>query len=113
MNSKCDNCNWQGEPKITLENIPDLGQRLDPNRGTVPSGQCPECGSLCYAFNPDALIKQTFMSGYLDCHDIPRPIRDGVVLFADMFGSENEDMRVSLMPANYKESLETAQDNDQ
>ena len=45
--SECDNCSWKGTPKIGLEDIPDLSQRLDEG-GTVPSGECPKCGALCY-----------------------------------------------------------------
>ena len=50
MKSKCDNCNWTGEPAIdSIAAIPDLYSRLDPG-GIVPSGECPECGCLCYPF---------------------------------------------------------------
>ena len=45
--SECGNCEWEGTPAIGLEEIPDLGIRLDAG-GTVPSGECPECGALCY-----------------------------------------------------------------
>lgn len=44
---KCDNCDWTGEPQIQLGDISDLFQRIDPG-SIVPSGECPECGSLCY-----------------------------------------------------------------
>ncbi len=45
--SECANCSWTGTPKIGLNEIPDLHQRIDEG-GTVPSGECPECGALCY-----------------------------------------------------------------
>lgn len=45
--SECGNCKWSGEPLIKLEDIPYLFQRIEPG-GVVPSGECPECGALCY-----------------------------------------------------------------
>lgn len=42
----CDNCEWKG-PAELLEPIHDIEQRLDPG-GTVPAGECPECGALAY-----------------------------------------------------------------
>lgn len=45
--SECGNCGWKGEPTIEFPNIPDLMQRIEPG-GTVPSGECPQCGALCY-----------------------------------------------------------------
>lgn len=47
MKSKCDNCNWQGEPKTPLAEVKDLNQRLQPG-GQVPSGECPLCHAFCY-----------------------------------------------------------------
>lgn len=42
----CNNCGnyWEEEE---LRPIKDLEQRIEPG-GTVPSGECPECGALCY-----------------------------------------------------------------
>lgn len=50
--SACDNCTWQGDPTIELEEIPDLAMRLDPGE-EVPSGECPKCGALCYLIKPE------------------------------------------------------------
>ena len=43
---KCDDCGkvWTDDQ---LEDIDRLSERLDAG-GTVPSGECPGCGSLCY-----------------------------------------------------------------
>jgi hypothetical protein len=43
---ECDNCGkvW---PADKLGGIEDLTQRIEPG-GVVPSGECPECGALCY-----------------------------------------------------------------
>jgi hypothetical protein len=42
----CDNCckHWDADE---LKDIEDLHERLEAG-GVVPSGECPECGSLCY-----------------------------------------------------------------
>ena len=47
---KCDNCDWSGlETDVgrTLHQIHHLAERLDVG-GTVPAGECPECGCLAY-----------------------------------------------------------------
>ena len=52
MTSKCDNCDWSGElPDDALTEVKDLADRLEPGR-EVPSGECPECGCLCYLATP-------------------------------------------------------------
>lgn len=51
----CDNCDWTGvasDIKITLGQIHHLAERLDEG-GVVPSGECPECGALCYLITED------------------------------------------------------------
>jgi len=45
--SDCGNCQWHGIPAIIFPNIPDFMERIEPG-GTVPSGECPQCGALCY-----------------------------------------------------------------
>lgn len=45
--SHCDNCDWKGIPEKELHEILHLHTRLDPG-SVVPSGECPECGALCY-----------------------------------------------------------------
>jgi len=46
MRHLCDNCGKSfGEKK--LKEIKDFLQRVEPG-GIVPSGECPECGALCY-----------------------------------------------------------------
>lgn len=45
-NCACDNCDWIGDEDDV--NAPsDLWERLSPG-SVVPSGECPECGALCY-----------------------------------------------------------------
>lgn len=48
--SSCDNCHWTGTPTIGLPAIPNLNERLDAG-SVVPSGECPQCGALCYLVN--------------------------------------------------------------
>ena len=48
---RCDNCGeiWKADQ---LEGIKDLDHRVD-SGSVVPSGECPECGALCYPVEPD------------------------------------------------------------
>jgi hypothetical protein len=43
---ECDNCGGTWE-EDDLHPIKDYFERVEPG-GTVPSGECPECGALCY-----------------------------------------------------------------
>lgn len=50
MRHECDNCGeaWaESDIKVRFPNIPDLTKRIEPG-GTVPSGECPDCGALVY-----------------------------------------------------------------
>ena len=51
-NHRCDNCGkiWKVDE---LEDIENLDNRVDPG-SIVPSGQCPECGALCYPVEIDS-----------------------------------------------------------
>ncbi len=47
---RCDNCDITWAPDVLVNhwpNIPGLTIRVEPG-GTVPSGECPDCGALCY-----------------------------------------------------------------
>jgi hypothetical protein len=52
MKLRCDNCGRKyaddSELACVFPDIPDLCARIDPG-GTVPHGECPECGGLVYA----------------------------------------------------------------
>lgn len=45
--AQCDNCRekWFGSQ---LRDMLDIEQRLDPEDGIVPAGECPSCGALAY-----------------------------------------------------------------
>jgi len=45
---KCDNCSKIFDA-IDLKDIEDLSLRIDAG-GIVPSGDCPDCGALCYPY---------------------------------------------------------------
>lgn len=47
MANLCDNCGNICTDEQLITPIPHLAERLYPG-GTVPSGECPECGSLAY-----------------------------------------------------------------
>ena len=72
---RCDNCEWKGDtPGRELDDVPNLWERLEVG-GTVPSGDCPECGCLVYA---DAEEK-TFLNRAL-----AYPVRDATTLTVRM-----------------------------
>lgn len=52
--SRCDDCGhlWSDSELVEPRH---LSQRLDPG-GVVPSGECPDCGALCYPLDPGALF---------------------------------------------------------
>jgi hypothetical protein len=63
--SHCDNCEWRGiTPAEGLGNIPDLAERIDPG-GIVPSGECPECGCLCYLDGNEAMDVATVLAEFM------------------------------------------------
>ena len=79
---KCDNCGivWTGDE---LERIEDIENRIDPG-SIVPSGECPECGALCYPVETDSY---EFLSA---CKDIMKYVdRNGLPVNQD-------DIRVIL-----------------
>lgn len=43
---ECDNCSALWE-EGDLKPAADLSERVDPG-GVMPSGECPDCGALCY-----------------------------------------------------------------
>ena len=51
-NHRCDNCGeiWKADELGKIEN---LDNRVDPG-SIVPSGECPECGALCYPVGTDS-----------------------------------------------------------
>lgn len=48
---RCDNCG-KVHANETLKIAKHLGERIDPG-GVMPSGECKECGALCYPIEPD------------------------------------------------------------
>jgi len=81
MKHRCDNCGveWDLED---LQPIKDLHQRVDPG-GVMPSGECPDCGALCY---PEK--KRRKRPGHLGCAAYPNcdvdPNGCSVVMGSDM-----------------------------
>lgn len=55
--SKCGNCKTVSPNTeiVPLEETKGLGERLDPG-SIVPSGECAECGALCYQYHLPALV---------------------------------------------------------
>ena len=57
---ECDNCGKVSASKeiLSIDDM-DWGQllkRIEPG-GIVPSGECPDCGALCYLVNELALLR--------------------------------------------------------
>lgn len=47
---ECDNCSRRWDEttlKVRFPDIPGMMERIEPG-GTVPAGECPECGALVY-----------------------------------------------------------------
>lgn len=44
---KCDDCGQAFAEGALVRPIPGIAQRMDPG-GPMPSGECPDCGALCY-----------------------------------------------------------------
>lgn len=44
---ECANCDWRG-PMSALKDIKRYHERVDPEDGVEPAGECPECGCLAY-----------------------------------------------------------------
>lgn len=55
----CDNCKWKG---MTPMPVTDLEKRTEPG-GLVPSGECPECGALCYPEYCDVIFVELSPTG--------------------------------------------------
>ena len=53
MKHICDSCSWVG---TKLDEIDNIGSRIEAG-SEVPSGQCPECGALCYLDRPTSYAK--------------------------------------------------------
>ena len=96
MYSKCENCGKEwGEDK--LKDVQDFFERVHPDE-PCPSGECPDCGSLCHyadgASFRNALVREVY-----------RTIRDSQDLYAapaaDLFyllGAILTDGEVELSP---------------
>lgn len=73
----CGNCSWRG-PASDLRPIANIAQRIDPG-GTVPSGECPQCGALAYPLEEDGGTKRRFVfviHGAIEPGKVIGPVRD-------------------------------------
>jgi hypothetical protein len=59
----CDNCSWSGEAPVPID-LSKLGERAEPG-GVVPSGECPQCGALCYPQYCDVVFAEFDLEGVL------------------------------------------------
>lgn len=52
--NECDDCGKRW-PDSKLREVDKLFERVDPG-GVMPSGECPECGALCYPIETDFTV---------------------------------------------------------
>lgn len=55
MKVSCQNCEWEGDTSALVE-VNDLYERVQPG-DTMPDGQCPECGMLCFEAEEAELLE--------------------------------------------------------
>lgn len=93
---KCGNCDARVKAKDLLD-IEDIGQRLTAG-DMVPSGECPDCGALCYPASGNdplpATVVVTVSGGTADAQVLP----------------PNGDVRVILIDFDDLEDPETSAD---
>jgi hypothetical protein len=47
MKAYCQNCDWTGDEREVLPDIPHYFERVAPDE-PEPLGECPKCGALCH-----------------------------------------------------------------
>lgn len=82
----CDNCSWSGAEPVPVD-LGKLGERIEPG-GVVPSGECPQCGALCYPQYCDVVFTEFDEEGFLTgvygppwlnyVSIVPRLMKDGI-----------------------------------
>jgi DNA-directed RNA polymerase subunit RPC12/RpoP len=91
----CDNCGRRYERqedfKHVFPRIPDLLQRLDPG-GTVPAGECPECGALVYLETEPVRVLVLLDGGLVQGVVADRPDIEVAVLTQDLDGVEEDEL---------------------
>ena len=107
---KCDNCDIRYEREDQLRhvfpNIPNLLQRLDPG-GTVPAGECPDCGALVYPEDQPVRILVLLDGGLVQGVVADNPGVEVTVLDQDTEGAdENEIVDVAGETGTHRGTLQ-------
>jgi hypothetical protein len=108
MKVKCDNCGWEAEiadddESFGLHTVHHLYERLTVS-GTVPAGQCRECGALCYKVPPKvnridiALCEVEWRD--ITCDGIERKSRLHAVVVIGGVSHHLEAWRIEEEPSN-------------
>jgi hypothetical protein len=71
--------------------IPDLLQRIGPG-GTVPSGECPDCGALVYPLNAPARVAILLEGGLVKGVLADRGNVRAAVLDLDVEGADDDEI---------------------
>jgi hypothetical protein len=91
----CDNCEneYEGDEdlKRVFPDIPGLLQRLDPG-GTVPAGECPECGALVYPRKDPVRVLILVDGGLVQDILADRVGVEAAVLDQDLEGVDDEEI---------------------
>lgn len=97
---KCNNCGEliNGE---SLEMIDDIQERLCPNED-VPSGQCPECGALCYEL-AEGETEEAYDLHRLDVNSLP--VRQALIAHSKLHGKDSLEAAYKMLSEEMGELL--------
>ena len=91
----CDNCGrrYEREQDLTFvfPNIPGLLERLDPG-GTVPAGECPDCGMLVYPQDQPVRVLILLDGGLVQDVLADKPGVEVAVLNQDTEGVDDDEI---------------------
>jgi hypothetical protein len=92
---RCDNC-WamfKGAGKLArvFPDIPDLLSRIEPG-GTVPAGECPDCGALVYPLNAPVRVAILLEGGLVKGVLADRGNVKATVLDLDIEGADDDEV---------------------
>lgn len=106
----CNNCGKKWDKENVVYAF-DLQQRVDPG-GIMPSGECPDCGALCYPENQgnkfllqrdlknisrsNKKIYITMDGGLIQCISVTRALKDVdfIIIDFDTEGTDEEDITI-------------------
>jgi hypothetical protein len=101
MKHVCDNCGKKWDKENVVYAF-DLQQRIDPG-GIMPTGECPDCGALCYPDkapeNQSQAKKKVYITmdgGLIHCITVTKDLKDVDFIIIDFDVEGRDDDEVSL-----------------